>query len=117
MTKTFSVTVTDGVADIDGRVVDGLESVRQRITQALRFWRGTWFRDQDAGVPWLPDLLGRPGGLGLITSAITARIATVADVTGVEDVDTSFDAATRILSYRARAHTVYGDTDIVEDMA
>ena len=115
----LSVQQVDPVADtydLDGSLVDGLESVRQRIQQRLRFWRGTWFLDSGAGVPYLRDVLGHRRNLALATSAITAQIRTVPDVTVVQNVTSSFDFDLRIIDYSAVVQTTFGDLSLEEQL-
>lgn len=102
----------DGPHDLDNTVLDGIESVRQRVHQRVRFWSGTWFLDTNAGVPYLRDVLGHQISLPLATSAITRAIRGVPDVTGVSDVESRIEAAERRLYYSATVQTVFGDMPV-----
>lgn len=97
--------------DVDLTVVDGIESVRQRVEQRLRFWSATWFANQRAGVPYLGDVfLTRQDG-ALARRAVTDAVLSVPDVTGVRDIETELTADRR-WRYHAVADTVYGPMDV-----
>lgn len=114
--KTLSLERVGETDDLSGMVAEGIESARQRVEQLLRFWRGTWWRDDGAGIPYLPDLLGKPGNVALVSQAITSRILSVEDVVRVSDVRTAFNTASRTLSYSARVTTIYGDIGLEEEV-
>ncbi len=103
---------TNNIYDLDGTIADGLQSAAQRVRQRLRFWRGTWYLDQNAGVPYLQDVLGQRNRLPLAASAITAQIRTVPDVTAVSDVNVII--RNRRLIYTATVHTIHGTLQIEE---
>ncbi len=114
MARTLSVQAeTEGaVLDLDGTVVDGLEALRQRISQRLRFRQGTWKLDKTAGTAQL---------LGHLSPRIAGQTITAAirdeggdEVTDVVDVEVDLDHNTRVLSYSATVLTVYGPARISE---
>ena len=102
--------------DLDNTIVDGIESVRQRITQRVRFWRGTWFLDEADGVPYLREVLDRPTEIGVAGTVIAEQIRGVSDVTSVSQVSTEFDPDTRRLTFRGHVETVYGELDVTEEV-
>lgn len=107
---TISVTPEGDYDDLDGQLVDGLESLRQRIVQRIRFPLGQWFVDTRRGT--LP-LLGynEPSvPAGIITATILDEGG--AEVVSVENVVVGFDQATRAMTYTAQVRTVYGDATI-----
>ena len=106
--KTLSVTFEKNQQDINGAVVDGLESVRQRVTERLRFRVKTWFLNLRDGVPYTPNVFGHKTTEGLAARTLTDAIRGVADVTDVTDVQTSLNPETREFTYQARVHTIYG---------
>ncbi|MYD94836.1 MAG: hypothetical protein F4Y02_14350 [Chloroflexi bacterium] len=91
-------------------VADGTEAVRQRVVQRLRLFRGEAFTDADAGVPYIPDLLG-----ARLPSALAASIvrSVLLSVDGVEDVlriEVDLDGSTRQLSIDVEARADDGTT-------
>ncbi len=103
--------------DLQFKVITGIESVVQRVTQRLQFWRGEWFLDGAQGIPYLADVLGHQADIGLAQQAITAQIRTVPDVIDVLDVEVGIDQATRTLKYSARIVTIYGDAEIQSEQS
>lgn len=100
------------VQDINPRIIDGLESARQRVVLALQFWFGQWFLNTSRGTPYTPEVLGHQFDPSLARRAITETILGVQDVTGVRDIDLTFDARARTLRYSATVDTIYGPTTI-----
>ena len=99
--------------DLDGRVVSGIEALRQRVIQRLRFQRGTWPLNPAAGSD---TVFGHQVGPTLAAQIITATIRDEGrdEVSGVTDVEVNVDASTRRLNYSARVLTVYGDLEIAD---
>ena len=101
----------------DLEIVEGLESVRQRVIERLRFWRSEWFASGDAGVPYREEIFRDATGVGLASAVISDRIRDVADVTGVADVSVAIDGPTRRMSYRAgRVSSVFGSISLEDDI-
>lgn len=96
----------------DLAVVTGLEDVRQRVIERLRFWRGDWYLDRTDGVPYIQEVFTRPMSAGLAASIVSGVIRSVAGVTGVRDVEATVDPVTRTLAYSARVDTVHGSTAV-----
>ena len=100
----------NGPADLDNTVVDNLESLRQRITQRLRFQIGTWELDARKGTDsvlgfeYTPDLAA-----AVLSGAIRDEGAD--EVTGPPSVETRLDRD-RVLHYEATVPTIYGDMTV-----
>ena len=94
--------------DIDWTLVDGIESVAQRVLQRVQYWLAEWFLDTSGGVPYNRDVLGGDLDLALSERAISDQIRAVPDVVDVEDARIEYDAATRALTYSARVRTAFG---------
>ena len=109
MARTFA-TDTDpdtGINDITGAVVDGIEALRQRIAQRLRFRRGTWVFAPRDGVP---AIIGHD-----VTVPIASRVVTEAirveggtEIVSIDNVTVNLDPETRIFRYSASVTTIYG---------
>ena len=93
-------------------VVDGLESVRQRIIFALRFWLGEWYLNSGDGAPYRPEIFRKPTSAGLAGVIITNRIRGVDGVTGVSNVSVELDPMQRHFTYSASVQTEFGDLTI-----
>ena len=93
--------------DITFDVVDGLDSVMQRVAQRLRFRLGEWFLRTDRGTDYDP-ILGTFGINELGIQAFTAQGAAVEGVDSITDVRTTLNNETRTLRYQAAVHTQFG---------
>ena len=99
-------------SDFVGAVVDGLESLRQRILQRLLFWEGTWFLDIRQGIDY--DLiLGQPD-VRLAAVVITEAIRDEGgdEVIEVTQVRAELERGTRVLLYSCVVKTIYGPLEL-----
>ena len=100
------------VTDLDGNLATGIESLRQRIEQHLRWRLGSWFLRRDRGVPY--ELLvghgGPEGAAAVITTAI--RNEGASEVSGIENIIVTHDSPTRILNYSCVVQTIYGSMSL-----
>ena len=115
--RTLSVSRATGTSDLDGRVVDGLDSLRQRVEQALQLRLGEWVINRQRGVP--RDLLvGQATTLDIAGATIVSAIREEggAEVTAVRDVTATLDHATRIMRFSATVDSIYGPMPITEDL-
>ena len=109
--RTLSVSIgPDGRHDLDGTVVDGIEALRQRVEQAIRFVFGEWFLAADRGLR--RELVqGHQTTLALAAATLTGTIRDEGgdEVTAVETPVVALDFQTREMTYSAVVHTIYGD--------
>ena len=96
-----------GIEDITGAVVDGIEALRQRIAQRLRFRRGTWVFAPGDGVP---SVIGHDITIPIATRIITEAIRDEggSEIVSIGDVTVDLDRETRTFRYSATVTTVYG---------
>ena len=102
MARTLDMETGD-LAFADGRLVlaTGRRAVTQHIRQRLLTFEGEWFLDAQAGVPWLPGLLGgRLDGV-LVRSTARAEILDTPDVIGVDMAAVAVDARARTVRLTA----------------
>lgn len=97
----------DGPTDLDGLVVDGLESLRQRIVQRLRFPLGTWSLDTRRGTE---SVLGHgvPADVAALRLTDAIRDEGRDEVTGIAEVTPVLDHETRVLGYSVVVESIYG---------
>ena len=114
--RTISVTVdAAGIPDLDGQVVDDLESLRQRIVQRLQFGRGTWALDATRGTV---SVLGHDLTIALAQAVLVDAIREEGsfEVIGVPESAAQLDRETRVLRFSARVQTIYGPMDMSLDV-
>ena len=101
------------IPDITGQIIDGIDALRQRITNRLRFRRGDWFLNRNEGIPY-GELLQHPGNLRLLEQAITNALRTLQEVTSITNIQTNYTPNNRTFEYTAVVHSIYGDINLNE---
>ena len=113
MTRTISVDQGDlELHRNDLVIIDGLESLRQRVVQRLGLIQGEWFLATDQGIPYIQEIYQRPFNLGLSTTILADAIRSVEGVTDVSDIRSTVDPDTRRLSFRATVGGAEGETEV-----
>lgn len=95
-------------------IADGIEDVRQRVIQALRFLFGEWFLDTQKGLPWHQEILTRPVALSLASSLIAEHVLAVNGVAEVISVELQHTGLTRHMTGRVRVRSTEGIETNVE---
>ena len=95
--------------DLDGRVVEDIVALEQRIVQAIRFRVGEWFLARTRGLDY-DMLFGHHVDISLIASTISEaiRIEGGDEITAIDDVTFALDGVTRVYRYSASVRTIYG---------
>ena len=93
--------------DITGELIDGIESLRQRVDQRLRFPRGEWQLNPAAGTisPLGRNITPRLAGT-ILTQAIRSEGSD--EILDIIDITSTLNPTTRTLTYTATVVTVYG---------
>jgi hypothetical protein len=104
------------------RYTSGIEAVAQGIRIRLQLWRGEWFLDLDAGIPYLPTedgavteqaaILGQRFDSVKARTAFRREILSTPGVVDIPELRITFDGPTRTLAIEFRAKTAFGDTDL-----
>jgi hypothetical protein len=116
----------DLLLDADGDLVvtddlafsRGLESVAQGVRIRVQRFRGEWFLDLNAGVPYLENdrvseseaLLGQRYNESKARTAFRDAILSAPGVRELTELSVTFDARTRRLTVSWRVTTEFGDT-------
>ena len=111
-----SLSINPLTYDLDFTLATGLDSVRQRVIQAIRLAQGDWFLVPQRGVPYIPDILGSPGEDDLISRLIETAIRSVPDVTDIRDIALSFNARTRRYRFSAVIVATSGTTTLEDTL-
>lgn len=95
---------------IDLQLVSGSRATAQRLTQKFRLFRGEWFLNRAAGVPWFENILGSKDPRSEIVSGILRTVILtdpgVAELTGFE---LGYAGLNRRLTVGMTARAVNGD--------
>jgi hypothetical protein len=92
-------------------IVSGSELVTQRLQVALQLFKGEWFLDADAGIPWYQEILEKGVDVTVVDSILRKQILATEGVNRILTYSSSIDAATRIVSVAFTVDTVYGPVD------
>lgn len=88
---------------------DTPDAVAQAILTRLRLFRGDWFLDPFAGVPWKPAILGKSSAEEY--DAVIRE--TIIGTQGVDSIESySSDLEGRTLNIAATVETIYGRAEI-----
>lgn len=92
-----------------------IEAVTQACVTRLRLWRGTFWRDLNAGTPFTQQILGargNPKNVLAIDGIIQGRILGTPEVLSIQDGVTLFNPNTRALTFSGNVQTLYSTTVI-----
>ena len=98
--------------DVSWDVLDGLDSLRQRVVEAYRFRLGEWFLDTEQGNPAYVELLGIQHVPGLAERVFVSVAETFDEITAILGVQADFSRRYRILISELAVATIYGPTVI-----
>lgn len=87
------------------RVVTGTEALAQRLRVRLRLFRGDWFLDQLAGVPYHDYVLRKRTSPGVRREVFRRAIATTRGVREIVSLDVRLDQRTRMLTVTCEVRT------------
>ena len=113
--KTFKLINKDTVFD-KGRtvMVEEAECLAQRLGNAIKLDRGSWFLDIDKGVEWLDILGNKPVSVRLLYFRINNILKNDSEVTTVNLIDISIDRENRKLLIEFSVNSIYGQVEGVQ---
>ena len=106
-----TLSAPDGDLTTDLQLIDGVESIRQRIEQRLRFFRGEWFLDGEAGTPYYQTILASGAPDSLVEATLVHAAREVEGVQTVRTIEIERSAA-RTLAVRMLIATTAGDVEV-----
>jgi len=113
-----TLSLRDGDIHLDDQgnlsTVSGIEALRQKILQKLRFFQGEWFLNINEGVPYFQQIFARPIDAGLAASIFNNEILEEEEVTGLKNVSANLDPITREFRYNAIVESVFGIINIAQ---
>jgi len=84
------------------------DRVHQRLLARLRFFKGEWFLNLDAGMPYFQHILTKGYDERVVRAILTQAVQGVGGVDSVLEMSLSLDPQTRRLSVSFRAKLVDG---------
>jgi hypothetical protein len=86
------------------------DEVAQRLIVRFNFWRGEWFRNLDAGLPYLEIIFQKWVTDAIARGVFTQVVATTEGVAGVDKMDVAVNDTTRELTLTFTARLQDGTT-------
>ncbi|GJD30022.1 hypothetical protein PMNALOAF_1265 [Methylobacterium adhaesivum] len=74
------------------------EAIAQHAKQRLLSYRGEWFLDTEAGVPWFQEIFVRPHNPAIIDALIKREILDTPGVASLDSFDLEIDERRRSIS-------------------
>lgn len=103
------------ILDAEGniKIIEGIESLAENIDQRLQLFKGKYFLDTTAGVPYLEEILKKPVDPGLAASILNTETLKEPETTGIGEVSADLDPNTRVFSYSANIKSIFGDLEVI----
>ena len=103
----------DEYADATGLAMTGdLDGISQQVELRLGFFKGEWFLDEEAGLPWYQDILVKNPNLIRIRHIFPTAILSVNGISDVTYLDVRFTGA-RTVTVEFRATTDLGELGVI----
>ena len=106
----------DGEPSLDSRgnikIIEGIESLAENIDQRLQLFKGHYFMDTKAGVPYFEEIIKKPVDPGLAASVLNAEILKEPEVTGIGEVSVGLNPDTRVFNYSANVLNIFGPLEV-----
>lgn len=88
--------------DMDLVMVEGAEAVATIAMEKLNLFMGEWFKDTEAGIPWM-SVVGQKmtqSTVNFIATYVANELSSIPEVTNVEVTDFTLDSQTRKLTLK-----------------
>lgn len=109
----------DGDLSVSGgdlQLVSGADAIVQAVRIRLQFFRGEWFLDVDAGVPYFQDVLVKNPDPNVLQAVFRAAILETPGISELTALSIDFDRTNRRLSVSYRADTDVGEISSTEGL-
>jgi len=109
--RTWYFEDSEPVLDSQGniKIIEGVDSLAENLDQRFLLFKGKYFLDNTAGVPYLEDILKKPIDPGLVASILNAEVLKEPEVTGIGAVTTDLDPNTRVFQYAVVVENSLGE--------
>lgn len=106
----------DGEPELDAlgniKIIEGVESLAENVDQRLQLFRGKYFMDTTAGVPYFEEIITKPVDPGLAASVLNAEILKEQEVTSIGKVSASLERNIRAFNYNATINSIFGPIEV-----
>lgn len=97
--------------DVGFVILTGIEGVKQCVQIRLLLFKGEWFLDLDAGVPYYQEILGEKYNESLLRQRLAEAIKGAPGVLEILSLELEFVALTRRVNVIWSIRTTFGDTE------
>ncbi len=97
-------------------IVEGLAAIGQHVAMRLRSYKGEWFLDQNAGVPYFQEVLEKGTPAARIRAIFQRIILETDGIISVNSMTLDYDASARTLVVDFAATTTLGPLESVEEI-
>jgi len=94
------------------KIIEGVESLSENIDQRLQLFKGKYFMDTTAGIPYFEDIIKKPVDPGLAASILNAEILKEPEVKSIGSVSVDLDRNTRGFKYDATINSIFGSLEV-----
>lgn len=101
------------IVDYDLALTGESQITAQRIKQRLVVFRGEWFLDNDLGLPYFDEILGKNKSTSRIEAIYINAIQEIEEVAEILALSVTQDTQSRILTVNFRVRDIYDN--IIED--
>lgn len=104
--------------DMDLVMVEGSEAAAIIAIEKLNLIMGEWYRDENAGIPWLGDILGNKATepvINFLCNYIYNELSTIPEIIGVEVTKAELNPQTRHLSVAVTLHHIDSDVEVEQE--
>lgn len=98
----------------DLAMLSGLEAIQQSVRIRLQFFKGEWFLDLLAGVPFYEQVLIKAPDVNVMRSIFATAILETPGVLALPELSLVFDRSARALTVTFRATTDLGEIQATE---
>jgi hypothetical protein len=93
----------------DLTLVSGVPAIRQAVEFAMRSFRGEWFLDTSAGVPYFQQVLVKGANINALKATFSAAVLAVPGIASVPTMALAYNGTTRTLRIEWSATTDTGE--------
>lgn len=98
-------TLTSG----DLQLVSGADAIVQAVRIRMQFFKGEWFLDLDAGIPYFQEIFVKNPNPNVLQSLFRQALLETPGILAIESLSLAFDGATRRLTVNYRVSTDVGE--------
>lgn len=114
--RNFKLTNTDDLDVSSGnlQIIGGADSIPQELRLRLKFFKGEWFLDREAGIPYFQDVLVKQPDPNVLQGVFRKALLECPGVLAVNELTLTRDSTTRALNLSFRVSTDAGELAVTQ---